>query len=108
MLLIKYNNCLKNYVLIINMPSLTFNFLNELQENFKDFPIFIETGTYMGETIFSMESLFNKLYTIEINEELYINTKSQYRGNKIQFIFGDSSNEIKNVLEECDNKVLFF
>jgi hypothetical protein len=90
------------------MPSLTFDFLNELQENFRDFPIFIETGTYIGETIFSMESLFNKLYTIEINEELYTNTKSRYRGNKIHFIFGDSSDEIKNVLEECDNKVLFF
>ena len=90
------------------MPALTLDFLYNLRENFKEFPIFIETGTFHGETIFSMERFFNKLYTIEINEYLYNNAKSKYYGNKINFIFGDSSNEIRNILEQCDDKILFF
>ena len=90
------------------MPALTLDFLYNLRENFKEFPIFIETGTWYGETIFSMEKFFDKLYTIEINENLYNNAISKYSGNKINFIFGDSSNEIRNILEQCDNKILFF
>jgi hypothetical protein len=90
------------------MPSLTYNFLTQLQENFRDFSIFVESGTFMGETIFAMENLFKKLYTIEINEELYYQTKSKYNGNKIKFLFGDSSSEMKNILDECNDKVIFF
>jgi hypothetical protein len=90
------------------MPSLTLEFLNLLQENFKDYPIFVETGTYNGETIFQVEHLFDKLYTVEINKEIYETTKRSYKGNKINFLFGDSGVVVKNILNECNNKVLFF
>jgi hypothetical protein len=90
------------------MPALTLDFLNSLQENFRDFPIFIETGTWLGHTIFAMERLFNKLYTIEISKEIYEKTKELYTGDKITFLFGDSGVVIKDILTECNDKVLFF
>ena len=38
-----------------------------LQKNIKDYGVFIETGTFCGNTIFMMEPHFNKLHTIEIS-----------------------------------------
>lgn len=90
------------------MPALNFDFLNSLQENFRDFPIFIETGTWLGHTIFGVERFFNKLYTIEISKEIYEQTKASYHGDKITFLFGDSGVVIKDILTECNDKVLFF
>lgn len=48
------------------MPSIDLNFLNKLQDNYETYKNFIETGTYYGETIFSLEPYFLKLHTIEI------------------------------------------
>lgn len=90
------------------MPALNFDFLKSLQENFRDFPIFVETGTWLGHTIFAMEGLFKKLYTVEISEEIYEQTKASYHGDKITFLFGDSGLVIKDILTECNDKVLFF
>ena len=84
------------------MP-LNTDFLCLLQDDYTKYSIFIETGTYNGDTIFSMESVFEKLYTIELCEKYYKNTKAIYDEkkrnsihtemdeNKIQFLLGDSS-----------------
>jgi hypothetical protein len=43
------------------MPSIDINFLLELQDDYKNYSCFIETGTLNGETIFYVEPYFNKL-----------------------------------------------
>ena len=81
------------------MSPLCQNTLNLLQENYMDYPIFIETGTCDGVTTFSMEPLFDKIYTIEVFEQLHNITKSKYNGDKIEFILGDSSIELPKLLQ---------
>ena len=90
------------------MPTLNKEFLYLLQDDYTKYDIFIETGTYNGSTIFSMESLFTKLYTIEISEKYYKNTKGKYNGNKINFLLGDSSTVLQYVLPTITEKCIIF
>ena len=92
------------------MPSLEIELFNKLKvENiFTKFPVFIETGTYMGETIFKMEKLFNELHTIEIKKEIYHNVKRLYNGNKINFYLGDSSDVLQNILPNINKNCVIF
>lgn len=90
------------------MPSIDIGFLLKLKDDYKKFPIFIETGTYEGNTILSMEPFFTKLYTIEYSEKYYNISKSKYNNNKIGFILGDSSIIFESLLPTIKDKCIFF
>lgn len=95
------------------MPSLKINDLNEifelLDEDKKNFDFFVETGTYQGDTIIEMSNFFKKLYTIELSDDLYKNFQlRQYNKNKIISIVGDSSEKIKEVINEIQGDSVFF
>ena len=66
------------------MPALEIDDLNNLQVDglFEVYPTFVESGTYLGETILKMQPFFEKLHTIEIKQEFYLNAITQYKGNK--------------------------
>lgn len=90
------------------MGSIDNFFLNLLQDDYTKYKCFIETGTYMGDTIFSVEPYFNKLYTVEFSKIHYINTKNKYMGNKIDFIYGDSAIVFEKLLPHITDKCIFF
>ena len=78
------------------MPALEKDFFdkNFSEKNlFTEYPVFIETGTYMGETTYNMSKLFNEVHTIEIKRDIYQNTKGrlQNKVSNVKFHLGDSS-----------------
>ena len=90
------------------MPNINQAFLKNLQDDYTKYPCFIETGTLNGDTTFSLEPYFDKLYTIEFSEKYYNKTKNKYSGNKINFILGDSSIMFKSLLPNITYKCIFF
>jgi hypothetical protein len=90
------------------MPSIDKPFLLSLQDDYTKYNTFIETGTFIGETIFALESYFDKLYTIEFAYLYYSNAKNRYNGNKINFLLGDSSIVFTTLLPTIKDKSIFF
>jgi hypothetical protein len=90
------------------MPSINLDFLNKLKNDYKDYPNFIETGTYFGETIMELEKYFSNLYTIEIKKLFYENVIQQYKGNKIKFFLGDSGEILPQILPKINGKTIIF
>ena len=71
--------------------------------------IFVETGTEFGTMINMIGDKFEKVYSIELNTELFEKAKELYKGNeKIQLLHGDSANEIKKVLTELQEPAIFW
>lgn len=95
------------------MPTLLKEDLHKILElsesNKKDYPYFIETGTYMGETILRFIDDFEKLYTIELSDKIYDEfNKKNYNRNKLKSILGDSSIVLKDVIDELRGNSIFF
>lgn len=90
------------------MPALDHKFLLSLRADAKEYDNFVETGTYMGETIFAMEPFFKSLYTIEISDEYHTNTKKRYNGDKIKFILGNSSEKLMQLIPNLKGTAIFF
>lgn len=77
--------------------------------NKDEFNYFVETGTYMGETILRFIDDFEKLYTIELSNHFYDDfNKKNYNRDKLKSILGDSSEKIKEVINEINDKTIFF
>jgi hypothetical protein len=90
------------------MPSIDKSFLQSLSADYTQYPVFIETGTYQGDTIFGVEHLFQKLYTVEFSEKYYNGAKSKYNGQKITFLHGDSGIVFGTLLPTITDRCIFF
>jgi len=57
------------------MPTLTLDKLNDVVKKFDlnsdNYSTFVETGTYVGDTVRSVQSYFEQVHTIEISKSFY-------------------------------------
>ncbi len=71
--------------------------------------ILVETGTLHGRMIEAMKDDFDRIYSIELSEELYKKAKDRFRKeNSVELIHGDSGVELKHVIERLDQPALFW
>lgn len=85
-----------------------FNFILALAKKYK-IKVFVETGTYLGDTTAAVAKYFEKIYTFEISEELVKLAKDRFQNQKnIEIIQGDSGLELKNILSKINDKVIFW
>jgi len=70
---------------------------------------FIETGTYNGKTLASVESYFKLLMSVELYESLYKSNISKFESSKnVILFFGDSAKQMKIMVEKIQGRCLFW
>jgi len=70
---------------------------------------FVETGTYLGETIELTKKHFNKIYSIELGKKLYKNAKKNFAKNKkIKIYYGDSALILPKLIKKINSRSLFW
>ena len=93
------------------MPSLGYSFFKDIKvsDSIEQlYPTFVETGTWRGDTIFLMEKHFDRLHTVEIKEQFYLEAREKYNGDKISFHLGDSSDVLPKIVSKLTGNTIFF
>lgn len=71
--------------------------------------IFVETGTFLGDTVEALKGLFERVFTIEISSELASNARKRFKHDRhIRVIEGDSGKELQRLIPEIDGPCLFW
>lgn len=81
----------------------------ELSKQYQCKEVFIETGTYMGDTVEYLKNDFNRLFSIELNEDLAAKAVKRFSNeSKIKIVQGDSATQLEFILSEIKVPVVFW
>lgn len=70
---------------------------------------FIETGTYMGEMVYSLRNNFKTLYTIELSHTLYEIAKNHFKEfGHINFLQGDSGIVLGKITDKLNEPAILW
>jgi len=71
--------------------------------------IFIETGTYKGKMVESVQNVFEKIYTIELDKSLCEQAREKFKHKRhIQVLAGDSGTILAEIIKEISDTALFW
>ena len=71
--------------------------------------VFIETGTFKGDMIYSLKNKFKQLYSIEVSHNLYLKAQKRFSGiDKIKIIEGDSAIKLNEIVNKINESALFW
>lgn len=85
-------------------PVLVEFFVNQVKPE-----IFIETGTYEGDSTAQVCDFFRECYTIEASEEYFKHSRNRFEDNpSVHVIFGDSGTQLRKTLQNTDNQNVLF
>jgi hypothetical protein len=85
--------------------------LEALREAGKEFGLdtLVETGTFLGDTLYMLYPHFNALYSIELSPLFYGKAQLRFRDSgKITLIQGDSGQELSKLVRGLDRPALFW
>tara|TARA_B100001029_G_scaffold134662_1_gene113558 strand:- start:543 stop:1106 length:564 start_codon:yes stop_codon:yes gene_type:complete len=91
----------------LTLDRLTHIVVDELEQDGDDYKVFVESGTYLGETIIQLQPYFETLYTIELSEEYYdkfTRIKEDYEIDNIANRKGDTTEILPDILRLLDDK----
>jgi hypothetical protein len=70
---------------------------------------FVETGTYMGDTIWALADSCERLISIEVQPVLADIASGRFRNvSQVEIITGDSATELNRVVDDLDGPILFW
>jgi hypothetical protein len=82
--------------------------IREFRKNFS-INILVETGTFRGEMVYAQRNTFNKIYSIELSEELHKIADIRLKQlSNINLLRGDSSEVLKHIISEIEEPAIFW
>ena len=71
--------------------------------------VFIETGTYHGDTVAEMKSRYGKVVSIEIDRDLHEKARERFRDDpNVVLVFGDCARELPKILGRLAEPAVFW
>lgn len=71
--------------------------------------IFVETGTNTGTTLASVRNSFKKLYSIELDSDLYARAQEKFAGDtNVMLVYGDSARQLPPIVAVLTEPTLFW
>jgi len=71
--------------------------------------IFVETGTFLGDMVYANRNTFDRLYSIELDRQLYERAKRRFsRFKHIHILLGDSAKILRTVLANVQQPCLLW
>ena len=70
--------------------------------------ILVETGTFLGDMVYSQRDNFDRIYTIELSDKLYFKSLDFLFENGINCFYGDSAIMLPQILRVVDAPTLFW
>jgi hypothetical protein len=71
--------------------------------------VFIETGTYLGDMVAAVRNDFDRIFSIELSEDLFKHAEKKFAGYEhITIIHGDSSQVMPGILRHIHMPCLFW
>lgn len=88
------------------LSHLTYEYL----EKYSNGDVFVETGTYMGDTVkLAISKGYNHIYSCEINEKLYNDCSEMFKDNQnVTILHGDSVDSLKDILTRIKGPATFW
>lgn len=72
-------------------------------------PVFVETGTFHGDTIHALMGDFEELISVELSERLYRKAQRRFSGcRKVALFHGDSGEVLARILPGITRPALFW
>ncbi|HEV8634531.1 MAG TPA: class I SAM-dependent methyltransferase [Chloroflexota bacterium] len=71
--------------------------------------VLVETGTYMGDMVAAMLDQFDRIYSIELSEELHARARARFADEpRVTILQGDSARVLPELLKELGVPCLFW
>lgn len=82
----------------------------KIGKQYNEYDVFIETGTFRGETVANVKDIFNRVISIEIVDALYQDAHNKFKSfPNVEIVKGDCVIELPKVIKEnLDNSIIFF
>lgn len=88
--------------------SLDSNLVTELKKSLS-LTHFVETGTFEGDTIEHVKSLFDRFISIELSREYYEKSENRFNNDyNIEILFGDSKNILPEIIKRVKNNSVLY
>lgn len=71
--------------------------------------VFVETGTFRGETVDLVKSQFREIYSVELSDSYYEAAKQRFSGDPhVQMIHEDSALALRNIMPNIQDRPTLF